>query len=136
MLVTAQMTRHVSVADTMISIISVRRLAAIEIVRALLRLAQDIVAMLVLLAVVTLPVMVTAVAVEMEGVEVYPPEGETIVNEAQIDLVGSISPRRDPQALPPPGPRNIQWDRTLPPGNIKGILQCRFPRFLPRTLQI
>ncbi len=33
----------------------------------------------------------------------------------------SDSPRRDPQALPPPGPRKIEHDRTLPPGHIKGI---------------
>ena len=41
----------------------------------------------------------------------------------------SASPRRDPQALPPPGPRNIQWERTLPPGTIKGIVHCKSPDF-------
>ena len=34
----------------------------------------------------------------------------------------SASPRRGHQTLPPPGPRNIEYDRTLPPNHIKGIL--------------
>ena len=32
----------------------------------------------------------------------------------------SPSPRRGYQTLPPPGPRNIEYDRTLPPNHIKG----------------
>ena len=45
----------------------------------------------------------------------------------------SASPRRDSQALPPPGPRNIEYDRTLPPGHIKGIKTTYIP-MLPETL--
>lgn len=89
--VTAQMTHHVTVAGTMIRTISVRLLAAIEIVRVLLHQARDIVAMVVLHVVVTLPPMLlTAATAEMDVVVVaYRLEDETIVNEAQIDLVGA-----------------------------------------------
>lgn len=43
----------------------------------------------------------------------------------------SASPLRGHQSLPPPGPRNIEYDRTLPPNHIKGTRLKSPPLHVP-----